>query len=107
MVKKIDLKLTYDGHGINNASDPYCARVATFQSEMKSSGLGEKLIHRYTTYPYLLAYILCEEVYNDKNSAREEREAVFKAHGYTPNGLGHRSFLNALRKVAITKIHNT
>ena len=48
------MKLSFDGHGLNDAEEKYTVRIATLTDKAKNSELGEKIERRVNMYPVLL-----------------------------------------------------
>lgn len=50
MSKKIDLKLSFDGMGLNDANNEYRERVATLSKLYLTNEIGEEIAHRVNLY---------------------------------------------------------
>lgn len=49
------MKLTYDGHGLNNADDPYRERVATFSERHKHNMVGHEIARAVNAHDALVS----------------------------------------------------
>ncbi len=90
-------KLGYDGCGINNYSDPYKARIATMVNDMRGTGIGEKLVHRYTVHNELLEALKCALA--DLEGAKQcFKQACMADHDWEAHDLSIEEAVSAIAK---------